>query len=752
MPLVWLSLAFLGGLLLGSQQIITNGYWPLGTGIVLFLLGLVEYRQKENWFWAARWHRISPLPAGVLGAFFLFGLARFIIAQPVWGPTETGWYVGRGEVQVVGVTVTAPEIRSGYAIQELAVEKISYPSGQAPIKVQGKLLMRLNLNQANLYGERLELKGELQLPSEELDSSYQASLSARNIQAVLYYPQIKHLAKDQGNPFLALLYTFRDHAARLLRQLIPEPEAALLSGILLGQDQDLPPNLSAAFQATGTTHLIAISGFNIAVLSALIMAFSKRLFRLPWSLLVCLVLLAVYSVLVGASASVIRAAVMGGVGLIGREIGRRQAGVNSLSLTAALMALSNPWLVWDAGFQLSFSATLGLIWFAEPLQTWLAERAGWMPAPLLNFINDYLLTTSAAQITTLPIILYQFKRFSAGALLANLLVLPPQPGVMVIGGTALLSGLIFLPAGQVVAWLAWPLLAYTNRMVELLARLPGSAIQVEFGLPAVLVCYVVIILIAVRTDLPVRLASKIRPGLLLGLLALITGVVWQAAFAQPDQKLHLVIFDMPGNPALLTTPSGNTLLINSTSSAAPLASELSQRMSIFNRKLNAVLLPTASGSNSDSLPEVLERFPPDTVLLNRSSSPSRRLVTFLDQQQTPNETLEPGQVLACGDNILIRVLSSAAQPGILLEWGNFRAYWPAGNTPNSLSTDTSAQGITLLALSNADLKYAKDWLALQPNLITAPGSDQGTNWLGLDRHQWVEVRTDSRQLWVESGK
>ncbi len=172
--------------------------------------------------------------------------------------------------------------------------------------------------------------------------------------------------------------------------------------------------------------------------------------------------IALYTVLVGGSASVVRAALMGGLSLFARTVGRRQDGLNSLGLVAAVMALSNPLILWDAGFQLSFTATLGLILYADPLSEAFTRIASRRLPPetalrLAGPAGEYFLYTLAAQLLSLPVTMYHFKSFSLVAWIANPVVLPVQPPVMVLGGLAVVAGMLFLPLGAWRWWSgAWP--------------------------------------------------------------------------------------------------------------------------------------------------------------------------------------------------------------------------------------------------------------------------------------------------------
>ena len=150
------------------------------------------------------------------------------------------------------------------------------------------------------------------------------------------------------------------------------------------------------------------------------------------------------------------------------------------------MTLYDPVWLWDVGFQLSFVATLGLILYAAPLQKTVEgqlkalrvwETLKVSPKPVMDVLSDALLVTLAAQITAIPLLAYYFKQFSFVSLLTNALVLPVQPGLMITGGLALLAGLVWIPLGQIVGWVAWLSLAWTTGIIELTARIPGAAVR-----------------------------------------------------------------------------------------------------------------------------------------------------------------------------------------------------------------------------------------------------------------------------------
>ena len=220
------------------------------------------------------------------------------------------------------------------------------------------------------YGERIRIRGKLLTPPENEEFSYREYLARQGVHSYMSQTEVTHLPGDGGNPIRKAIYAFKDKALKNIYLIFPDPEASLLAGILLGVDTGLPKDLQQAFKDTGTAHIIAISGFNIAIIAGLFFTlFSRVLGQMRGSILAILGI-ALYTFLVGADAAVVRAAIMGGISLTVRQLGRRNDGFNALMLSAVVMSAIDAYIPWDVGFQLSFFATLGLILYAEPFQDW----------------------------------------------------------------------------------------------------------------------------------------------------------------------------------------------------------------------------------------------------------------------------------------------------------------------------------------------------------------------------------------------
>ncbi|MBC8263187.1 MAG: ComEC family competence protein [Anaerolineales bacterium] len=429
------------------------------------------------------WWRERPIRLGSACCLaLLLGALRFSASVPQFNEHSLTNYNDTGWTTVKGVVVAEPDVRDQRT--NLRVEAHQIRVEEQWQDIEGTVLVQASRYPRYAYGDELEISGLLETPPEFEDFSYRDYLANQGIYSVLRRPQINLVTHGQGNPIYAALFALKERALSTIGAMLPEPEASVLAGILLGVGHGIPKDLEEQFSITGTTHVLVISGTNIAFLAGILTAMGHRLVGKRKATPFVLAGIAMYTILVGADAAVVRAAFMGGLYVLALHYGRQAHALISLMVAASMMTLLDPRTLWDLGFQLSFAATLGLILLVPPMQegleSWLRK---WLSETnvkqIVNVLNDALVITLAAQILTMPIILYTFGRLSLMSPLTNLLILPPQPILMIAGGIATLLGLVWLPMGRVMGWVAWLVLTYTVRVVEITARIPFAAIDIQ---------------------------------------------------------------------------------------------------------------------------------------------------------------------------------------------------------------------------------------------------------------------------------
>jgi competence protein ComEC len=748
----------------------------------------------------------------ILTSLALGGL-RFQSAQPKWDKRFTGFYNDRGvPAEIEGLVVRPVDERDRYTLLTIRLEQLQLGGETLSQEFDGLALARVASGGDWRYGDRIAVSGELETPPEDEQFSYRDYLARQGIYSYLQNAGARLLTREQGSRLLGWIYSLRQRALGSLYRAFPDPEAALLAGSLLGVEAQIPEPVTEAFRDSGTSHIIAISGFNMAIVAGLFAVLASRWLGRRRGALAALLAIVLYTFLVGAGASVVRAAIMSGLSLLAAQIGRRGNGLNTLAITAGLMALADPDVLWDVSFQLSFLATLGLVLYAGPLMDGfvrLAERkvSNETARRIAKPVGEYFLFTLAALLTTLPIMVFYFQRLPLLSPLANAMVLPVQPLLMILSGLAMLAGMASPPIGGALAALAWPLSAYTIRSAEFWAQFQGAVLATgEISSLAAWAFYAGLLFLsfgrprqswqAVRAWLAGLRARAAQPGWLCGMLAgaapaggkllpyllgglaLLTVLVWRAALSAPDGMLHLTLLDVgSGEAILIQTPGGRSLLVNGGSSPSLLSDGLGRRLPPGNRRLDFLIVAGIEDEQIGSLARVLERYPAGQVLWAGKSGgtrSARELEGYLAGEGIPVLPAASGQVIDLGQGAWLEVVSANERgAALLVAWRDFRAWLPVSldrEALEALQSDPGLGRMSAVLLTDggyAPLNPAGLLQTYQPQvflLSVAPGERRGLpdaevlnalegyTLLRTDQDGWIELATDGWQMWVTAGK
>lgn len=261
----------------------------------------------------------------------------------------------------------------------------------------------------------------------------------------------------------------RNYLSDTITYLLPEPQAQLLSGILLGVKTNLPTELKKDLRETSTIHIVVVSGQNLSMISGFILFLAPLLGRRK-TIILGFIAISFYSLLTGLQIPVIRAAIMASFSYLAQLLGKENDGLRILIITAALMLLFNPNWIFSISFQLSFLATTGVVFVAPAL----LSRAKFIP----EILREDLVVSFAAQLMTIPIIALNFHTLSVSGILVNALVLWTIPLIMLSGAISLISGLVFLELGQILGLIPNIMLTYFVYIVEVFGSLQNSSIYI----------------------------------------------------------------------------------------------------------------------------------------------------------------------------------------------------------------------------------------------------------------------------------
>ncbi|MBI2984822.1 MAG: ComEC/Rec2 family competence protein [Candidatus Kerfeldbacteria bacterium] len=432
---------FLGGLMLAELTGLT--WWPAG-GLLVTGFG----------FWP--WSRLRLVSCVVIG--MSFGLGRW-----------AGW-VAPSPHNLVS------RINQPVAISGLILERPSTESREMTVELSdlrmdgerrsGKTAVDLLPGTMVSVGDRVTMRCQpVPIRSDRRWSQMVHGLTTECLGA-----RIVHQERARLSPRLVLAYV-REWARRRIETSFNEPAASFLVGLLLGAQADMPYALRQEFRLTGTTHLVALSGFNVTIIVTAASTVLIRIIGRRWAWLPTVFLVIGFVIMTGASASVTRAGLMVMMVVLASRLGRPIAMARLLGYTLLVMTWNNPLiLLHDLGFQLSFLATIGLVGVAKPL----AERLPWVPEAF--GLRDNLATTLAAMLMTEPLLLWHFGRLSLVAPLVNTSVLPLIPLGMGLGFGALFVGLLGPATDTVVRGIL--------SIIHWGATLPNAAVQLSGWLVA----------------------------------------------------------------------------------------------------------------------------------------------------------------------------------------------------------------------------------------------------------------------------
>ncbi|MBN1138642.1 MAG: DNA internalization-related competence protein ComEC/Rec2, partial [Anaerolineae bacterium] len=672
-PLVLIAAAWAAGLFLAHYLLAPSGVEPAA----LLILAVVPLAATALW-WRDRPMRLASVCALALIA----GALRYQADLPDW--TDQAFaarYNDSGWLTVEGVVRSYPDVRDTWTNLRLGAETIE--AGGQVYPVHGTILVRAPRLPEYGYGDRLRVSGAMETPPEIDGFSYEEYLARQGIYSFISRPRIELAAQGQGSPVKAALFAVKDRARAAIARLVPEPEASLLQGIVLGVRASIARDLYDLFNATGASHILVISGANLTIVAALFSRAFGRLLGKRWAYWLTLGVVGLYALLVGAEPAVARAALMAGLYLTALYLGRQATAYVSLCAAGLLLTAINPFALWDVGFQLSFAATLGLILFTPALdqsferalaRVLSQERA----KKLVRYLDDLLIVTLAAQILTLPLILYHFGRLSLVAPLANLLILPAQTAIIVAGGLATLVGLVaFLqPIAQAIFWVPWLGLAYTTAIVRWLASWPLASVQLSPARAGRLALYYMLFLAAIWAFsqgcdrrlwswMSARLSRRVTTALL-GVLAVAAILACLAVLQLPDGRLHVAFLNVgEGDAILITTPRGQQILVDGGPSPTALTTALGQEMPFWDRSLDLVVMTHADADHITGLVEALRRYQVDGWLDNgyaEKQSIYEECEKELDREQVPRYTAQAGAAIDLGDGAILAALNPMSLP------------------------------------------------------------------------------------------
>ena len=416
-------------------------------------------------------------------SLYLFFSRRFYFAFLIW-------FMAVGAIYYQVFAVLEDRVKIPFDIQSEmrgVITKIESASTKQEIVLKlvdpqsGKIKIITRPYPSFQYGDLLRIEGAIKRPSEG-SKNY---LSKEGISGTVNFPNLEFIESSRGNPVKEKLLNFRNEIVAIFKKSLPREKAALLSGLTLGAREDFSKELQEKMSLSGTTHIVALSGYNISIIALTIGWIFGNYFSRRVSFYLSVFVITIFVLMTGGEASVVRAAIMGIILLFSKEAERIHSLRNAIIIAAFLMALVNPKvLVFDLGFQLSFAALLGII-YLDPVfrKAFRVEDPGF-----LNWKKNALATLSA-QLAVVPFLLGNFGIFSLTSFLANVLIAEAIPIAMALGflmaGLGFFSEFLTSAAGLITNLF----LSYQFLIIEIFSKFTLPIVTESFGFFAAIAYY-----------------------------------------------------------------------------------------------------------------------------------------------------------------------------------------------------------------------------------------------------------------------
>jgi competence protein ComEC len=745
----------------------------LGVWLGLFVgppawLGLVGLAGVAGLCLAGRGRSLAGASAGVVVVCALAGWARVALPDPF--PPVSGVRSGPAVLEGLisgDLDVEVSRVRFPLLLRRVGVEPARSASGALPVSLYGAA-------PPVAPGELVRITAEVRVLAPFRNPGTELRGPPRRTP--------RYLATARGEaverlPSVPLPWWLRTRLGihRTIEAHLPPVSGALLEGLLIGERRQLPATLLDDFRRAGVFHVLAISGFNVALVagSAFLLL---RLLRLPAAVAASLALgtLVAFAAVVGGQPSVLRATVMGGLFLAAGLLGRESRVWNSLAAALLVLLALDPGSLAEPGLQLSFAATAGLLHLYPWIRAWFPA---WCPGP----IRSALAVSAGAQLGVTPVMLLHFGQLSPLGVVANLLVVP-LAGVLTTGGLlTLAAAMVWEPVAQPLFQSLWLLLVTLRLVVRAFAALPGAVVDVPPP-PALAMAAAALALVLAP------FARGRVAWLTIALLALGAGAATIAPL-RPDGLVRVVVLDAgQGEATLVRAPEGHTLLVD-TGGGGPGRGDRGERVVVpilrrlgF-RRPTALALTHGAPDHAGGLSGILEGIAVDEVWIPEGSEGAAWLAP-LTARGIPQRPLARGDRRWLG-SVLVTALhppraassedgaGAPTEPLLLrIEWGLFTAILSSGGGRDAeiavLRADpplratllkvgghgtrrgTSAELLGAIAPRLAVIPVGRNAFGLPAPEVLARLADAGATVYRTDLDGAVDVTSDGARVWVRA--
>lgn len=548
----------------------------------------------------------------------------------------------------------------------LPIDKETYISAEG-MEQASKQLIRVMIkkntqNEPIRYGQILELTGQFKIAEKPRNPGafdYPAYLKVKGIKGIFYADHVRVVQTTLGNPLKRLSYTLKKKILAINRETLPRPWSELYTGLVFGDHgTDLPDEMMKQFRLAGLTHLIVVSGSQVALLTGILLAFLRQCpIRPPVLFWIITAANSIFYFLTGGGPSIFRAILMCEIALGISLLQRKSSPYHILALTALVMLLISPGLLFDLGAQLSFLATFALLLGARQIEDALPRSwPGWIRASLAVSLAPFLFTT--------PLLWYRFYNVSPVSLLSNLLVVNWIEILVVVGFFSTIIGFVLQPLCYIINQFSLLVMMILHKTVAFVTQIPFGVLYIRP--PSVLVILALYMLLFLGLY---QLKEKRLKEFRISLLATVTSFLFLIAPSFiPSKYLTVTFLDVgQGDAILIETPRRKHILIDAGMSADGEKYNPSRDMgervvlpALWSKginKLDVVIVSHFDMDHMGGIPAVLKDYRTGMILENgQPETGYTRYETILAAKKIPRRTVRNGHSLILEPGITLQVL------------------------------------------------------------------------------------------------
>ena len=416
-------------------------------------------------FWFRQDFSGFMLYAAVFMAAFGLGILRYDLRDSREGVKFLEEGIG-GRVVLSGEVIEDPQRQDKFTRAVLETDGV-------------KILLTLPHYPEVKYGDILEVSGKLREPENFGEFDWKVYLAKDNIYFEMFLPEV--LSREEGGGWFLKRWLLASKHAYLdnLSKVLPEPHSAFLAGLTVGERSGFPAALEEAFRKVGVIHIVVLSGYNITIIAVGIFCLMAYFGKRNLSFLLSIIFISLFAVMVGLSATVVRACIMAFIAILARFLGRPADALRWLFIAAILMLLWNPLILfYDPSFQLSFMATLVLILFSPFILSFISKHKFGKYIPTKFGLREIISSTLAVQFFVLPLLIKMSGFVSIISFIVNPLVLPLVPWAMAFG--AMTGALGIAPSFLGVA-LSWPLGVISYFITQIIISITEFSAGIPFA-------------------------------------------------------------------------------------------------------------------------------------------------------------------------------------------------------------------------------------------------------------------------------